>query len=57
VEWPEGLLRTELVAGIVAAIVLVISFGSGLDPLGRSHDSARAAMVRQTVAPPIRLVD
>lgn len=42
VEWPEGLPRPELAVGLVAALVLVVWFGSGLQPLGRPHDSAAA---------------
>jgi hypothetical protein len=50
VTWPPALLRPELVAGLLAAVVLVIWFGSGLSPLGRSHDSAVAASIRATAS-------
>jgi uncharacterized membrane protein len=43
VEWPRGLKRPELAVGLVAAAVLIVWFGSGLRPLGRSSEHASAA--------------
>ncbi len=43
-ELPRGLGRPELVVALVAAAVLIVWFGSGLAPLGRSSEQASAAL-------------
>jgi hypothetical protein len=43
VEWPRGLMRPELLVGLVAAAVLIVWFGSGVRPLGKSSEQAGVA--------------
>jgi hypothetical protein len=43
VEWPRGLMRPEVVVALAAAAVLIVWFGSGVRPLGRSSASVGTA--------------
>jgi Predicted membrane protein (DUF2339) len=54
VEWPRGLMRPELVAALVAAAVLIVWFGSGQEPLGKS--SALAGTVRHSSSAPTKRI-
>lgn len=52
VQWPRRSIRPELAVALAAVVVLIVWFGSGIRPLGRSSDQAGAAVAVPASATP-----